>query len=161
MIRGSVSVVLVCCLTVAANAQPLPDVATDQELHAAYCLGAVIAQEEKDPLKGLALNPADPMAEVQQQVKETLDRHISRFREYLVARGLLSGERSISATTGVGLARERGQADVARCSMQINSCVSKYSSQRPYVQKYIENCRDEEDACRTYALCFKDDRLPF
>jgi hypothetical protein len=37
-----VGIALSWCLIVGANAQPQADVATDQELFAAYCLGAII-----------------------------------------------------------------------------------------------------------------------
>jgi hypothetical protein len=45
MIRGLVGVALGWCLIVGASAEPLADVATDQELFAAYCLGAIIAAQ--------------------------------------------------------------------------------------------------------------------
>ena len=50
MIRGLVGIALSWCLIVGANAQQLADVATDQELFAAYCLGVVIAAESDGSL---------------------------------------------------------------------------------------------------------------
>jgi hypothetical protein len=164
MIRRLLGVAIGCYLTVVANAQPLPDVATDQELYAAYCLGVTLAQEEMpaltSQLKALGIEPERWIAEGERETKEILDRHIFRFRGYLAARGLLSGSRSVSAMTGSRLAKERGQADAWRCNAKIESCVKKYSSQT-HAQKYINDCRDEENACRAITRCSQDDRLPF
>jgi len=161
MIRGLVVFALGCCLTAAANAQPLPDVATDEELYAAYCLGVTITHQEQpaitSQLKSLGIEPDPRVAEGEQQTKEILDRHISRFRGYLAARGLLSGSRSISAMSGARLARERGQADARRCFARIDGCVKKFSS-NTYA---VEDCSNEENACRSNDRCFKGDRLPF
>jgi hypothetical protein len=156
MIRRLAAVALGWCLIVGANAQPLADVATDQELFAAYCLGVIIAAQ------------ADPVNDVEEYLgrdaaerhKEYLSQKRSRFLGYLTARGLLSGSRNISATTGARLANQRGRADTPRCSAKVKECVDKYAS-KPYVQKDINHCRDEEDACRASARCYNDDRLPF
>jgi len=72
------------------QAQPLADVATDQELFAAYCLGAIIASQGDGSLSEI----------------ETL-------------------------------------LDTPRCSAKIAICVEKYASTRPYVQKNVDDCRDE------------------
>jgi hypothetical protein len=160
MIRGLVGVALGWCLVVGANAQPLADVATDQELFAAYCLGVIIAAQGDafyDVEKYLGRDAAE-------RQKEYLSQKRSRFLGYLTARGLLSGSRSFSATTGTRLANERGRADTPRCSAKRWACVEKYSSEKYVqkdVQKLIEDCRDEEDACRKSARCYDDDRLPF
>jgi hypothetical protein len=158
MIRGLLGVALGWCLIVGANAQPLADVATDQELFAAYCLGAIIASQGDGSLSEIETLLGRDFA---QQTKERYGRKRSRFLGYLTARGLLSGSRSISAMTGARLATERGRADTPRCSAKIAICVEKYASTRPYVQKNVDDCRDEEDACRTSARCYDDDRLPF
>jgi hypothetical protein len=157
MIRGLVGVAFGWCLIVCANAQPLPDVATDQELFAAYCLGVIIVAGQGDDLHVEETLGQDAA----RQQKEYLSQKQSRFAGYLTARGLLSGSRSISATTGVRLANQRGRADQPRCSTKVKQCVDKYVSKRPYVQKDINDCRDEEDACRAIARCYNDDRLPF
>jgi hypothetical protein len=158
MIRGLVGVALGLCLIVGANAQPLADVATDQELFAAYCLGAIITARGDGSFSELETLLGRDAA---QQTKERYSRKRSRFLGYLTARGLLSGSRRISAMRGARLAKERGQADTVRCTAKIDACVTKYGSKRPYVQKNIDDCRDEEDACRTSARCYDDDRLPF
>jgi hypothetical protein len=138
-------------------AQPLADVATDPELFAAYCLGVIIAAQA-DPINDVEEYLGRDAAERQ---KEYLSQKKSRFIGYLTARGLLSGSRNISATRGAVLANQRGRADTPRCSAKVKECVDKYASKRPYVQKDINDCRDEEDACRVSARCFNDDRLPF
>ena len=107
MIRGLLGVALGWCLIVGANAQPLADVATDQELFAAYCLGAIIASQGDGSLSEIETLLGRDFA---QQTKERYGRKRSRFLGYLTARGLLSGSRSISAMTGARLATERGRA---------------------------------------------------
>jgi hypothetical protein len=159
MIRGLVSIALGTCLTVAAYAQPLPDVATDQELFAAYCFGVIIAAESDG---SFISNIEETMGrDAAQRQKEHLSQKRSRFRGYLLARGLLSGSRSISAMSGARLAKERGQADGPRCAAKIEACATKFASKRPHVQKDVNDCRDEEDACRASARCYNDDQLPF
>jgi hypothetical protein len=146
-----------CCRITGAWAQILTDVATDQELYAAYCLGVVVAQGDS------------PLSEFEDVVghdavvkeKERLSQERSRFQGYLAARGLLSGSRSVSSVTGARLAQERGQSDAARCFARINICVAKCSATRPYVHQCTIDCRDEEGACRANARCFRDDQLPF
>ena len=84
----------VCCFmtTGRVNAQISTDVATDQELFAAYCLGVAAALAEMPTLtnqiRGLELDPV--VVEADRSMKENLDRHVSRFHGYLVARSLES-----------------------------------------------------------------------
>ena len=158
MIRGLVGIALSWCLIVGANAQLQTDVATDQELFAAYCLGVIISAQGDGSFSELeALLGRDAA----QQTKEDYSRKRSRFHEYLMARGLQSGSRSSTATGGARLAIQRGQADVPRCNARVGACVTKFASKNPYVQKDVDDCRDEEDACRKTARCFTDDQLPF
>jgi hypothetical protein len=158
MMRGLLGVALGCSLIVGANAQPLADVATDQEIFAAYCLGVIIAAQGDGSISEIETLLGRDAA---QRQKESLGQKRSRFFGYLTARGLLSGSRSISAMRGARLAKDRGQADGPRCSAKIAACATKYASKRPHVQKSVDDCRDEEDACRASARCYNDDRLPF
>jgi hypothetical protein len=159
MMRGLVGIALGWCLIVGANAQPQADVTTDQELFAAYCLGVIIAAESDGSL--ISFIEETSGRDEAQQTKERYRQKRSRFLGYLTARGLLSGTRGVSATTGALLAKERGLVDSPRCSAKVHACVDKFASKRPYVQKNIDDCRDEEDACRKSARCYDDDRLPF
>jgi hypothetical protein len=159
MIRGLIGLALGWCLIVGANAQPLADVATDQELFAAYCLGVIIAAESDGSLSETeTLLGRDAAA---QQEKEHYSRKRSQFHGYLMARGLLSGSRSTAVMRGARLANERGRADTPRCSAKVRACIEKYSFRKMDDLKLVENCRDEEDACRKTARCYNDARLPF
>jgi hypothetical protein len=149
-----------CALAPAVKAQ-VADLATDRELFAAYCIGATRALAERPTLKQLGIDAGPAVAEGEQETKEILDRELARLREYLAARGFLSGSRSGSAGIGVRLAIKRGQSDAARCFAKIDLCVSKCSESGLYRQKCIAECRDEEAACRTTARCHRDDQLPF
>ena len=144
-----------------AHAQPLPDVATDQELFAAYCLGAY-----QDQARELADHPSlgSEVAEMDQQIKELFEGQISRFRGYLLARGFLSGSRSNSASMGFTLAIARGRADSMRCMARIKMCSQKLCSLQATDRSKcngLNDCRDEEPACRSGARCTETDRLPF
>jgi hypothetical protein len=85
-----------CALTTGAKAQPLADVAADQELFAAHCLGATRALADRPTLISEIGDLGPEAADAEKQTKEILSRHMSRFRGYLAARGLLSGSRSSS-----------------------------------------------------------------
>jgi hypothetical protein len=158
-------IALSACWIVGAHAQSA-DVATDKELYAAYCLGVARVHAEwpsiVTKLKGFGFEADREVVEGEQQMRESLDRDISRFRGYLAARGFLSGSsRSRSAATGVQVAIQHGRADAGRCDRRLDTCVKKCSLKRPYIPKCATDCGDEENACRESARCFQDDQLPF
>ena len=96
----------------AANAQP--DIATDHELLAAYCLGAANAVARQPT--GVA--QLDTMIEQDHQAK------LVRLRAYLGAKGYLpTFVRSQAASQGILLFARRGKADEERCRARIAACV--------------------------------------
>src|SRR3954468_6408913 len=97
----------------AANAQP--DIATDHELLAAYCLGAANAVARQPT--GVA--QLDTMIEQDHQAK------LVRLRAYLGAKGYLpTFVRSQAASQGILLFARRGKADEERCRARIAACVT-------------------------------------
>jgi hypothetical protein len=151
----------------AANAQPLSDIATDQELHAGYCLGAIQKLDVPSPINtGSPKLDADPKINaLQNEMKRLRDDQIARLRDYLAARGLGTGVRSIAANRGLILSIQRGRSDASTCFAHIDRCVAKCSATRPYDSNYISkctgDCRDQEQACVAIAKCSNLDRLPF
>jgi hypothetical protein len=146
-------------LSIGANAQQSNDIATDQELFAGYCFG--VTQATATSFSKNKLSDLPELDEIEKSTKETLAREVSKFQGYLAARGILTGARSASVVSGVLMAKNRGLNDAARCFAQIDTCVAKCTSNKPYVQKCVTDCRDEENACRSMARCGQEDRLPF
>ena len=139
-----------------ARAQLSPDIATDEELFAAHCLGMIQATRSAiiSNLRG-----ADVDA-IFGPIVQGMNDEIARIQTYLVARGLTSPTRSVAAKQGVTLSIERGRTDSSICGAQIDRCVAQCSKTRPYQQKCVDDCRDQEPKCRAAARC-GDDRLPF
>jgi hypothetical protein len=155
-----------------ARGQPLPDIATDNELFAAYCLGMAQASlgEPNDPRGG-------KYADTDAAAKENTSRAIARFRAYLIARGLTT-TRSLAANQGVVLSVKRGRTDWPLCRERQKLCVrncpfpdtpitadtdmGKWEEDFDRVMKCNKDCMDAEPVCRTAGRCFQgNDQLPF
>ena len=135
----------------AANAQP--DIATDHELLAAYCLGAANAVARQPT--GVA--QLDTMIEQDHQAK------LVRLRAYLGAKGYLpTFVRSQAASQGILLFARRGKADEERCRARIAACVPVCTGQPDAgaMTTCMEKCRNPEPACPPLARCASD-KLPF
>ena len=135
----------------AANAQP--DIATDHELLAAYCLGAANAVARRRT----GAEQIDTMIEQDHQAK------LVRLRAYLGAKGYLpTFVRSQAASQGILLFARRGKADEERCRARIAACVPVCIGQPNADAKTtcVRECRDLEPACPPLARCASD-QLPF
>jgi hypothetical protein len=134
----------------AASAQP--DIATDHELLAAYCLGAANAVARRPT--GAA--QIDTMLEQDHQAK------LVRLRAYLGAKGYLpTFVRSKAASDGILLFARRGKADEERCRARITACVPVCTGQADAgAMTCMEKCRNLEPACPSLARCASD-KLPF
>lgn len=136
--------------------QTTPDVASDNELFASYCLGQVQEATKEMPPVG------DPA--IDESIQGNFLAQTTRLQAYLRARGLASGLRSVMANAGVMGAIGRGRADQAECWAHIGQCVKKCRSPSAYETelKCTSSCRDENSACRSIARCVDevDRRLP-
>jgi hypothetical protein len=154
-----------------ARAQPSPDVATDNELFAAYCLGMAQAF--------LQATLHDPPAISPDAFQSTLNRRITRFHSYLVARGLTT-TRSTDALIGTNLSIRRGRADWPVCGEKFKHCEACLppdpndylpSAMPGMAEKHAKESQDchekcmkdikEEPICRRWVRCSEDDQLPF
>ena len=132
----------------AANAQP--DIATDHELLAAYCLGAANAVARRPT----GAEQIDTMIEQDHQAK------LVRLRAYLGAKGYIpTFVRSEAASKEILRFARRGKADEERCRARTAACVPVCSGQ-PDANACTRTCRDQEPACPTLARCASD-KLPF
>src|SRR5262249_33946543 len=80
---------------------------TDNELYAAYCIGALEWRQQNAE----SWSPSNPIVEQEKarQLREA-SQGLSRFRAYLVARGFGHGRNS-GDVKGVALAMQRGRSD--------------------------------------------------
>jgi hypothetical protein len=156
MTRWTLGTVVAVSLAISsyADAQPMPDVATDQELFAGYCLGVAIQSKAHELKTGNASFDAS--------ITRADDEFIEHFREYLEARGLFSGTRSTAAITGIVLARKRGEQDALICDARIAVCAKKcYVPGAPYDDKCQNECDELEPSCISTRRCSNLTVLPF
>lgn len=135
----------------AANAQP--DIATDHELLAAYCLGAANAVARQ--------STGD--AQLDTMIEQDHQARLVRLRAYLGAKGYLpTFVRSEAASKGILLFARRGKADEERCSARTASCAPICTGQPDAgaITTCMVKCRDQEPACPPLARCASD-KLPF
>jgi hypothetical protein len=157
MTRCTLSTAIAVSLAISsyAVAQPIPDVATDQELFAGYCLGVAIQSKAHELKTGNASFDAS--------IARADDEFIEHFREYLEARGLFSGARSTAAITGIVLARKRGEQDALICDARFAVCVNKCDvpPHRIYPDKCMNECDELEPSCISTRRCSNLTALPF
>lgn len=124
--------------------------ATDNELYAAYCKGAINGLDQAAP-------------QVQQMSR--------RFSGYLFATGAMTDPRRRDAVLGIGAAMTRGLNDEKQCSATLLACddaVNKAMRERPdtFVQKgepgmQLLTCTERDPACPRTTRCLGPDTLPF
>lgn len=137
--RTLIASILFLGTIVSATAQDMQQVATDQELQAAYCVGALI--DSRDP--------------IEQQTRE-------RLRSYLAARGMLTVVRGPVATNGINLAAQRGNADAKACEPHEKSCTIDCQRQGNATTRCVASCALKNPACgRTYRCLDGNPQLPF
>jgi len=150
------SVALAVALVGSASAQTIltNDHASDPEIFAAYCSGALTTQIEKVPSNDKW--PAE--AAVRSQ--------LSRFHGYMVARGLLSGHRGPAAVTGVNYAAERGRDDLIACNSAkkqcVDSCLRSATLGTPEFGGCLDACSAKIQQCTSTDRCFDpNQQMPF
>ena len=157
MTRWTLGTVVAVSLAISsyADAQPMPDVATDQELFAGYCLGVAIQSKAHELKTGNASFDAS--------ITRADDEFIEHFREYLEAHSLFSGARSTVAITGIVLARKRGEQDALICDARVAVCVNKCDvpPHRLYPDNCINECDELETSCISIRRCSNLTALPF
>jgi hypothetical protein len=100
------------------------EVASDNELYAAYCIG--VLQQEQQERRRTSEEYEQHLADDKQAQNELrrgpqedekdLDQKFSRLRTYLAVRGFRpTGGRDRQAYTGIQVALQRGRADVQQC----------------------------------------------
>jgi hypothetical protein len=127
--RGAGFIAVTLFISGSALAQQI-DGATDNELFAAYCVGA--------------LHSDHPTS--------SEEAKIQAFRAYLIARGATS--RSRFATQGLNIAVEQGLAQGKACNQLRESCVTRCITD---AKGSIEEARDCNVSCDAYK-CEKPDR---
>ena len=154
MLRAKLSIAVGIAVTTGsyAFAQSLPDAATDRELYAGYCLGVAIQFKAQGLITGNASLDAS--------MANARNEFIEDFRQYLQARGLLSGARSTNAVAGILLARKRGERAELICDARISLCVDKCFVS-PSDNRCIEDCKNEEPNCISISRCSDTSKLPF
>lgn len=141
-------------LTVSANAQIAPDIATDQEIFAAYCSG-VLTTEIGDAPRNSQF-PATRRRRTQ----------LARYRDYLAARGVLSRQRSPATVQGVNLSAERGRLDQVACDQQWGTCLDKCLAEVKGGSDQVSDCANlclkSEPRCeQTYRCSEANLQFPF
>jgi hypothetical protein len=163
------------------------EVASDNELYAAYCIGVLQqTQQENRKLEAeyeqhLLADPNDKQSqddarrfrqEADKGLKD-LDQKLSRFRTYLAVRGFWTGNRDQPAHTGIQVALRRGRSDVQNCyQFSEKTCTPRCTSERlglrlldaELPRRIIEcadQCRAENAACQSSKRCQQADNLPF
>ena len=139
------------CGLLSASAQLMPDVPTDQELAAAYCLGAL--RHQASELVGTLGSEGAP--DLDRELKDWFAAKTSRLQHYLTVRGYMLGSRSSTALTAVVLETKRGQRDAFQCLANSGRCPSKCSLS----VKCIEGCIGQQPACVSFRRC-GDEKWP-
>jgi hypothetical protein len=154
-------------------------VASDNELYAAYCLGVlqdVQQGQRKWYLEAAELMKPSPdeeneefrkdMRRAMQEDAKDLNQKLSRFRTYLGVRGFRTGGgRDQQAYTGLQVALRRGRSDTQQCSQYSEkNCAPRCTLERvglDGISKCADQCRTESAACQSSKRCLKADTLPF
>ncbi len=151
------ALILIISLGTQAASQ-MPDVATDQELFAAYCLGVGQEMGKGEP-RILTGAP-----EVDIPAKRDFENATTRLSLYLTARGLTSdGGRSAQAIAGANLATGLGKTDAGACMDQLKRC-SRGGGKCPKPGEpadCFKSCMQLESSCVATERCGKENRLPF
>lgn len=120
--------------------------ATDNELYAGYCKGAVDA--------------------IGQATAET-ERMSRRFSAYPWATGAMTDTKRRDAVLGIGAAIARGRADQQRCNATMDACsqtiLGKPGSPLPKDNRasQLQACISSDPSCPRASRCYTPDPLPF
>lgn len=113
--RGFVPILLGAALSLVIDVAAA-EIASDNELYAAYCVGVVQDAQKHWRKELLETEDENHYKQILQETLKDLDQRLSRFQTYLTARGFRTGVRGQEATTGFLLAVKRGQSDAQQCS---------------------------------------------
>jgi len=163
------AVLLVAALSDVAAAE----VASDNELYAAYCIG--VLQDRQQAGRKLwaeyeqtaaSQDDAREIREARDKDLKDLDQKLSRFRTYLAVRGFRpGGGRDPQAFTGIQVALQRGRSVSLQCSQHHEkNCTSRCASDLvapPGAISKCDQCRAENAECRSSERCLQADNLPF
>lgn len=134
-------------------------VASDHEIYAGYCMGALTGSKENLPIP-----PSDlvdnKVVESYKKIHRDIDQKIERFAAYLTARGFNNAGRNDAATAGVLSAKQRGKADQSACGGVTNRCVLSCNS-RDRSMTCETRCVNQDQRCRSVQRCEGPDGLPF
>lgn len=142
-------VLVLLLVTGSPHAQAQTSGATDNELYAAYCKGA---------MNGLNQGSA----QVQQMSR--------RFSSYLFATGVMTDPQRRDAMLGIGAALARGRTDQQQCSATLLACNDAVNNamRKPSIpaQKgdrglQLFACTERNPSCPRVARCMGPDALPF
>ena len=138
------------------------DVASDQELFAAYCLGREQQGQKHWGLLGTgSIN--ETLASVDATIQRDYAYQIEHLQDYLRAHGIgVGGLRSTLANAGVSNAILRGRADEGECQITIEACVKPCTKPRPigYDMECAKSCWNGNPACRSTLRCSDELQLP-
>jgi hypothetical protein len=133
-------VVLFFVVTGAAGAQR-PKGATDNDLHAAYCIGALESVASPNNISGIPY-----------------DKWVDQFRAYLKA---TMSRRDSAGEMDVNAAWQRGRADSKECMARLNYCASIFlQGSSPNYDEY-QACHLKNSFCLRQERCLGADNLPF
>ncbi len=117
----------VLLLSTALYGDALAQTVTDVELRAAYCLGVATGQYEENK-RSADREPMAQLKKVHLDIAAIIDERRLRFRDYLTAKGFLSGRE----TSAMRLALARGPKDAETCSRE---------NELPFYKECGETCR--------------------
>lgn len=135
----------------ASAAKAQPDIATDNELLAAYCLGAANVEVREGGL-----------GEIDSAVEQSRQERKIRTHAYLAAKGYLpSNIRSSAATKGITLYVKRGKTDEKQCKTNIDACLigCKGGTDTETIYECLGKCW-KLDPCPSLLHCAPE-KLPF
>ena len=137
-----------------AVAQQIPEVATDQELLAGYCLGVAVQ------LKARSLQTGNSSLDA--AIRHGNDEFISHFHAYLQALGIFSGARGMVAVSGILTARKRGEQDELNCDATRGVCVKRcYRPGDSFGDDCVKACVNADHFCVSTQRCSRFEALPF
>jgi hypothetical protein len=134
-----------------APAQERPDLPTDTELRAAYCLGHLFQLFTNYGI-GYGIPEVDAARRGDIVTRE------NRFASYLHAHGY-PADRSTTAKKGVSVAIDQGEQDEKGCLSKTIVCTK--TCDRVNVVACIHECQTGEHSCRSTMACDQDNALPF
>src|SRR5262249_18964989 len=162
--RGVIRLIALLAVGLLSNSS-VAQVATDNELFAAYCVGALSETQEPTSPESERYARIDPsiarnLEAIRKLNDQTKQRRL-RFESYLAARGF-QANRNDQAAAGVKLALQRGRNDGIQCGKSIDACISSCNqiSEIDLFGKCLAPC-GHNDVCASTGRCHKADNLPF